>query len=166
MLLPPKLQRRGLVFLVNWLLWRVYDVGYYGACMMVIVQRKEWITLVHIWVMRACANLGWDGWTNFTPVGNSAMVWDPFRNELGTVTLFLLHIFSMISFGGFLAECIPCYNSSTWKLCPTPKIWLEWTFWLPLKELASARPAKLSLESSPQKGIFLRKEFVPARPAK
>ena len=33
-LLPPKLQRRGLVFLVNWLLCSVCDVGYYGACVM------------------------------------------------------------------------------------------------------------------------------------
>ena len=41
--------------------------------------------------------------------------------------------------------------SITWQLCPTPKIWLEWTFWLLLKELASAKPAKLLLESSPQK---------------
>ena len=43
------------------------------------------------------------------------------------------------------------YSSSTWQLCPTPKIWLEWTFWFLLKELASAKPAKLLLESSPQK---------------
>ena len=29
-------------------------------------------------------------------------------NELGAVTLILLHICSMISFGGFLEECLPC----------------------------------------------------------
>ena len=44
-LLPPKLQRRGLVFLVNWLLWSMYDglllcvMGYFG-----------------IWVIRASGN--------------------------------------------------------------------------------------------------------------
>ena len=31
-----------------------------------------------------------------------------FLNELGAVTLIVLHIYSMISFGGSLEECLPC----------------------------------------------------------
>ena len=52
LLLPPKLQRRGLVFLVNWvtILWSVYDgllwlciKGYYGASMVgYYVYAKNW----------------------------------------------------------------------------------------------------------------------------
>merc|ERR1719458_1234733 len=47
-------------------------------------------------------------WSNIHPC------WDQcngqrFLNELGAVTLILLHICSMISFGGFLEECLPCY---------------------------------------------------------
>ena len=46
-------------------------------------------------------------WSNIHPC------WDQcngqrFLNELGAVTLILLHICSMISFGGFLEECLPC----------------------------------------------------------
>ena len=35
--------------------------------------------------------------------------WSEIPNELGAATLILLHICSMISFGGFLEECLPCF---------------------------------------------------------
>ena len=48
-------------------------------------------------------------WSNIHPC------WDQcngqrFLNELGAVTLILLHICSMISFGGSLEECLPCLS--------------------------------------------------------
>ena len=44
-LLPPKLQRRGLVFLVNY--YGACMMGYYGCILKVTMEHEEWVTLVY-----------------------------------------------------------------------------------------------------------------------
>ena len=45
-------------------------------------------------------------------------------NELGAVTLILLHICSMISFGGFLEECLPCLI----RIDPMVKVFIPYIY--------------------------------------